>query len=102
MVKTRPLVFTCPACGSGEVFYSCTPNCCMNHVCAACGASFEPATEAVGAKLSGIAAPDPPPDSTGPTAACARCESVSVYLLEDGRLVCGNCGEVLTLSFEGY
>jgi len=42
--------------------------------------------------------PDPAPDSTSPTAACAKCDSISVCLTEDGRLVCAACGAWLELE----
>ena len=45
-MKTRKLEIACPQCGSKEVFYSCTPGCCFNHVCSDCGTTFEPATTA--------------------------------------------------------
>ena len=78
-VNTRKLAIACPTCGSGEVFYSCTPNCCYNHVCAECGTTFEPVTTATGGTLSGIVPPDPLPEAADPTAACARCDSIAVY-----------------------
>lgn len=96
--KTSRLALACPLCGSTEVFYSCTPNCCFNHVCSDCQATFEPATRAVGGTLSGIEPPDPLPDASDPTVACARCESTAVYQLEDGRLVCAACGTLLKLE----
>ena len=97
-MKTRKLEIACPQCGSGEVFYSCTPNCCFNHVCGSCGTTFEPETSATGTFLTGVIAPDPLPDSTDPTAECAKCHSTAVYLMEDGGLVCGRCGAVLSLE----
>lgn len=97
-MQARKLEIACPVCGSGEVFYSCTPNCCFNHVCSNCGTTFEPVTTAVGGTVSGIVPPDPPPDATDPTAGCARCQSTAVYLAEDGTPVCGNCGIRLKLD----
>jgi len=97
-VTTRKLQFACPSCGSAEVFYTCTPNCCFNHVCAACGITFEPVTKATGVVLRGIVPPDPLPDATDPTAECSRCESTAVYTTGDGDLVCGQCGAVLVLE----
>ena len=98
-MRTRKLELACPVCGSAEVFYSCTPNCCFNHVCAACGATFEPSTKRKGGLLRGIAAPDPPPDATDPTAECAACGSTAVYLAEDGGVVCGKCGAALEIEY---
>lgn len=97
-MKTRKLELACPVCGSGGVFYTCTPNCCFNHVCGECGATFEPATRAAGGVRKGILPPDPLPDAADPTVACARCESTAVYLAEDGALVCAACGALLALE----
>jgi DNA-directed RNA polymerase subunit RPC12/RpoP len=97
-VKTRKLEIACPVCGSAEVFYTCTPNCCFNHVCSGCGTTFEPATTLKGGTAAGILPPDPLPDSTGPTAECAKCTSTAVYMTADGTLVCGNCGAWLILE----
>jgi DNA-directed RNA polymerase subunit RPC12/RpoP len=97
-VKTRKLELNCPVCGSGSVFYSCTPNCCFNHVCADCGTTFEPVTKAKGGRLSEVVAPAPLPEAADPTTACARCDSTAVYLTEDNSLVCANCGILLELE----
>jgi hypothetical protein len=97
-MKTRKLQIACPVCGSGEVFYSCTPNCCFNHVCSDCGTTFEPATTLKGGVASGVMPPDPLPDSTDPTAECVKCTSTAVYMCEDGSLVCGQCGVWLELE----
>ena len=97
-MRTKKLAIACPGCGSHEVFYSCTPNCCFNHVCAECGTTFEPMTRATGRSLAGIVPPDPLPEAADPTAGCARCDSTAVYMTEDGSLVCGKCGAVLVLE----
>ena len=96
--RTRKLEIHCPTCNSAEVFYSCTPNCCFNHVCSECGTTFDPATLKPGRRLSGLAAPDPPPDATDPTAECADCGGLEVCMAEDGTVVCGRCGAVLLLE----
>ena len=98
MIQTRKLAIACPQCGSGGVFYSCTPNCCYNHVCADCGTTFEPATTLKGGTVTAVVPPDPLPDATDPTAECARCTSNAVYMTEDGGIVCGKCGALLTLE----
>ena len=99
MIQTRKLAIPCPQCGSPEVFYSCTPGCCYNHVCAECGTTFEPATSVAGGSVSGpVQAPDPLPDATDCTTECAKCCSNAVYVLEDGGLVCGQCGVKLLLE----
>jgi hypothetical protein len=97
-VKTTKLSLACPVCNSTEVFYSCEPKCCFNHVCADCHSTFEPITRATGGRLDGIEPPNPPPECTEPTVACAKCESTRVYALEDGRLVCAACGALLELE----
>ena len=97
-MKTRKLEIHCPTCGSGEVFYSCTPNCCFNHVCAECGTTFEPVTALAGGTVAGIVPPDPLPEAADPTAACIRCDSTAVYLGEDGTPVCAKCGARLKLE----
>lgn len=98
MVATRKLSLACPTCGSGDVFYSCTPNCCFNHVCSGCGTTFEPVTVASGGRLSDVTPPDPLPDATDPTAACAVCDSTAVYVTESDRVVCGKCGTLLRIE----
>jgi DNA-directed RNA polymerase subunit RPC12/RpoP len=98
-VHTRKLALACPTCGSLDVFYTCTPNCCFNHVCGECGTTFEPITVASGGRLEGILPPDSLPDATDPTAACAVCDSTAVYLTEEGRVVCSKCGLLLTVEF---
>jgi hypothetical protein len=97
MNKALPLRIACPACGSPEVFYSCTPNCCFNHVCAECQTTFEPETRPTGAKLDSIIPPDPAPDSSRATAECAACHSIAVCSLEDGRVACPGCRAILEL-----
>ena len=96
-MSSRKLELNCPVCSSPDVFYSCTPNCCFNHVCSNCGTTFEPATVAAGGRRT-IAPPDPLPDATDPTVACAKCDSTAVYLDGDGALVCGACGALLRLE----
>jgi hypothetical protein len=97
-VKTRKLSLNCPVCGSSDIFYSCEPKCCFNHVCADCRSTFETASRALGGSVGGLDAPDPLPDSTEPTVACIKCESTRVYVLDDGRLACAACGALLELE----
>ena len=97
-MRTRKLEIHCPVCQSADVFYSCTPNCCFNHVCSGCGTTFEPVTQKTGGHLPGLLPPDPPADSTDPTAECASCHCTEVCLSEDGRVVCSKCGAVLLLE----
>jgi hypothetical protein len=97
-MQTARISFPCPVCQSADVFYSCTPNCCFNHVCGDCGATFEPVTSLSGGTLRGVQPPDPLPEASDPTVACIKCDSIAVYALEDGRLVCAKCGSLLTLE----
>ncbi len=98
MSSTRKLVIPCPLCGSADTFYSCEPKCCFNHVCGDCKATFEPVTNFAGSFRRGLQPPDPLPDASEPAVACAKCESVAVFVAEDGALVCTDCGAVLTLE----
>jgi hypothetical protein len=98
-VQTQKLVMACPVCASGDVYYTCTPNCCFNHVCGNCGTTFEPVTSATGRTISGVVAPDPMPEASDPTVACAKCEATAVYRTSEDKLVCAHCGAVLVLEF---
>jgi DNA-directed RNA polymerase subunit RPC12/RpoP len=95
---TRKLEIACPTCGSFETFYSCTPNCCFNHVCAGCGTTFEPVTVASGEMATSVVPPAPLPEAADPTTACAKCDSTAVYMTQDNRLVCAHCGAILALE----
>ena len=92
------MVLACPECGSEEVYYTCTPNCCFNHACANCGTTFEPVTKTTGGTLTEVVPPDPLPDSTDPTAECVKCQSTAVYATADGKAVCGKCGTMLEIE----
>jgi len=98
-VQTRRLELACPVCGSGEVFYTCTPNCCFNHVCNGCGATFEPVTRVTGGRVSGLVPPDPLPDPSDPTVGCAKCDGTAVYMTAEGALACAACGSELALEY---
>ena len=98
-MQTRKLSFRCPTCGSSEVFYSCTPNCCFNHVCGECGTTFEPETHRKGGVASGVVPPDPLPEASDPTAGCCACDSTAVYATEDGSAVCAKCGLLLEIEY---
>jgi hypothetical protein len=80
------------------VFYSCTPDCCFNHVCGECRSTFEPVTTLAGGTASGIAQPDPLPGPGDPTVACVRCGSTAVYMTESDAMVCSSCGALLKLE----
>src|SRR5262249_60192793 len=95
----------CPSCGSTEVTYSCHPDCCFNHVCESCLASFELATELLEGSLDAREPPAREDDSCKPTVACARCNSLNVFPLcpptsTDTRLGCASCGAILRLIVE--
>lgn len=93
----KKLQMRCPLCGSPDVFYSCEPKCCFNHVCAGCKGTFEPVTHATGSTRR-IAEPEELPDASDPTVACAKCESTHVYADDDGAVVCLDCGAVLDIE----
>ena len=110
----RPLTIACPTCGSGAVFYTCSPSCCFNHVCDACHTTFELATEATGgtvpaAERGGLDA-IPPEDSTAPHAQCPRCDALAVRLADAAAApgpspatqdaACGACFARLALRLE--
>jgi hypothetical protein len=99
-VQARKLEISCPVCASSEVVYTCTPDCCFNHACANCGATFEPATTATGRTISAITVPDPLPDASDPTVACAKCYATAVYLIDGGELACAKCGAVLVMELD--
>lgn len=98
-MQTRKLELACPACHSAEVYYTCTPNCCFNHVCSSCGTTFEPVSKSTGATRNGVTPPDPLPDATDPTVACGRCDSTAVYMFGETELVCAHCGSLLELEY---
>jgi hypothetical protein len=98
-MQTRKLEIPCPTCGSLEIFYSCTPMCCFNHVCDDCRTTFQTGTVVNGARHAKAIPPSPVPDGTDPAAPCAKCESVAVYRLAEGDgLVCVKCGAGLELE----
>ena len=98
-----PVALACPVCGSADVFYSCKPECCFNHVCNSCYTTFELETEGVGETGEELFLP-PELDSTHPTAPCARCGEAPIYARKDAAdgspiYVCAACKALLTLSF---
>src|SRR5262245_55206148 len=99
----QPLVLHCPSCGSSELPYTCEPSCCFNHICAACYTTFELFTEPVGQMLTNIEKPLLERDSLAPTVACAKCDSLEVYMVTPesstpGALVCTDCYALLQLG----
>ena len=97
-----PISVVCPQCGSGEVFYSCKPECCYNHVCSNCYTTFELETARVGEVTEDFEIP-PDPDSertNGSLRAVPRaaglchCESWSTPAIR----VCA-CKALLTLGY---
>jgi hypothetical protein len=98
-----PLTVTCPGCGSSEVVYSCSPDCCFNHVCGDCLGNFELITSDLGETLPQVSVRPAERDSCAPTARCARCESLDLYQLggtdsHAGKVVCASCRALLELS----
>lgn len=101
-MKLAPLSVACPKCGSNDVLYSCKPECCFNHVCNHCYTTFELETTRVGELKEAFELP-PEPDSSGPTAPCARCGEPKVFVISDGtasapQYLCVACKALLTLQ----
>ncbi|MBZ5561361.1 MAG: hypothetical protein LAP13_02965 [Acidobacteriia bacterium] len=98
----QPLVIACPQCGSTDVFYSCEPKCCFNHVCSNCRTTFEPFTTRVGEVTEDFAVP-PELEPTAPAAPCARCGEARVFAIAGNpdaprQYVCAACRALLTLE----
>jgi len=101
-MKLVPISVVCPQCGSGDVFYSCNPQCCYNHVCNNCYTTFELETARVGEVTENVEIP-PEPNSDTPTAPCARCHEPRVFAVADAgsppQYVCAACNALLTLEY---
>lgn len=102
----HPLIVQCPSCGSTDITYTCEPACCFNHICAGCYTTFQLVTEALGGTLSGGQVPSAPRDCLAPTVACACCQSLDIYMVDEadvsgGQLVCVACHALLKLGFDG-
>ena len=100
----HPLSVQCPTCGSEDVTYTCEPKCCFNHLCGSCYTTFELLTQPLQGTLATLQMPAQERDSLAPTVACARCESLDVYMVDrenssPRRLVCTNCRALLELIF---
>jgi len=101
-----PLSFRCPTCDSPSVFYTCTPDCCFNHLCEHCRTTFEPATTLRAGQVAlgdraGLS-DDGPADTTASHAGCASCDSVAVCSAGGtaSEAACGSCYALLTLTIE--
>jgi hypothetical protein len=99
----QPLQVQCPSCGSGDITYTCEPECCFNHICAACYTTFELFTEPLGQTLTDLQTPSGERDCLAATVACARCNSVEIYTVSQadsvqGELVCVACHALLRLG----
>src|SRR5215469_14716552 len=104
-MKVTSLKIRCPKCGSGNVAYSCEPDCCFNHVCEDCLESFQLATRDLGRSITGLGGERLREDSCAPTARCAKCHSLDVhsaYPSGDGvsTTVCIACGAELELMYQ--
>ncbi len=97
-----PISVACPQCGSADVLYSCNPACCYNHVCNHCYTTFELETTRVGEVTENFEVP-PNPDSSAPTAPCARCHEPRVFAIMNAgpppQFVCAACKALLTLEY---
>lgn len=101
----QPLQVQCPSCGSNDITYTCEPQCCFNHICAACYTTFELFTEPLGRSLPSLQMSLAQRDCLAPTVACARCDSIEVYMLPEaeeglGEVVCVSCGALLRLGMD--
>ncbi len=91
----------CPHCQSSDVFYTCTPNCCFNHVCNECSSSFELSTSPLPGPVPEEAGHPPDRDSCAPTVPCAKCQGINVYQLPGGKaLFCLDCRSLLKIEYE--
>jgi len=104
-VQLSSLTVSCPNCGSRDITYSCEPKCCFNHLCGNCYATFELLTVPLGKKIDGLEVPSGERDCFAPTAACALCESLDLYQLDEGegkggQLFCASCHALLKLEFD--
>jgi hypothetical protein len=91
----EPIRTTCPVCGDADVAYTCTPGCCFNHVCAACRASWQLATEVVDVGPIAVESPRDDYDTTDPSAPCFRCGELVWQLSGRSELWCPSCGIAL-------
>ncbi len=101
-MELLPLSLACPTCGSTDVFYSCEPKCCFNHVCSNCRTTFEPFTTRVGEVTEDFGVP-PELDPSAPAAPCARCGEARVFGIAGrqdapARYICAACRALLTLE----
>jgi len=104
-MKVTSLKIRCPKCGSGNVAYSCEPDCCFNHVCEDCLESFQLATRDLGSSITGLDGERCREDSCTPTARCAKCHGLDVCsACSDDAVasttVCLACGAVLELLYQ--
>jgi hypothetical protein len=104
-MKTLQLSLNCPRCSSADVVYSCEPNCCFNHVCGNCLASFQLSTRELGKELAEFDSPSEVGDSLSATASCSKCEGINLFMLESSgegnlQLVCSDCHSVLELEIQ--
>src|SRR5215831_8634202 len=105
MISLLPLLVNCPNCGSQDVSYTCEPKCCFNHLCGNCYSTFELRTVSLGSKRNDLEVPQGERDCLAPTTACAVCESLSLFLIDEGqgpsdRLYCINCHAMLKLEVD--
>jgi hypothetical protein len=104
-VLLSSLTVACPNCGSRDITYSCEPKCCFNHLCGNCYATFELLTIPLGKKIDDLQAPSRERDCLAPTTACALCESLDLFQLDEGevlsdKLFCASCHALLKLQFD--
>ena len=102
-VPYAALSMRCPTCNSTQLFYTCTPDCCFNHLCDDCHTTFELATTVVDGTVptgerDGLV-DAPPEDTTALHAQCAACDSMAVRV-DEARVAaaCGHCHARLELQ----
>jgi transcription elongation factor Elf1 len=105
VISLLPLLVNCPNCGSQDVSYTCEPKCCFNHLCGNCYSTFELRTVSLKTKINALEGPQAERDCLAPTTACAVCESLNLFLIDEGqgptdRLYCTNCHAVLKLEVD--
>lgn len=96
-------IVRCPTCGGADIVYTCEPKCCFNHLCADCRTTFQLTTRKAGPPLAPTSNVAEAPPSGDPTAACARCESLKLAVLESNSntiVMCTECGAALELAYE--
>ena len=101
-MKLVPISVACPQCASTDVFYSCKPECCYNHVCNGCYTTFELDTIRIGETTEAFEIPIEP-EADAPTAPCGRCHEPRVFAIDGAvappQFACADCRALLRLEY---